>query len=74
MKTLRVLVPILVLGAHAAAAQQQDLAADVAELKALMLELQQDYEGRGIDRQEGKSTYFDGELAYERFDDEDARM
>ena len=32
------------------------------------------YEGRGIDRQEGKSTYFDGDLAYERFDDEDARM
>jgi hypothetical protein len=32
------------------------------------------YEGRGIDRQEGKSTYFGGDLAYERFDDEDARM
>ena len=32
------------------------------------------YEGRGIDRQEGKSTYFDSDLEYSRFDDEDARM
>jgi hypothetical protein len=32
------------------------------------------YEGRGIQKQEGKSTYFDGELDYSRFDDEDARM
>ena len=32
------------------------------------------YEGRGIDKQEGRSTYFDGDLAYSRFDDDDARM
>ncbi len=32
------------------------------------------YEGRGISEQAGKSTYFDGNLAYSRFDDEDARM
>ena len=32
------------------------------------------YEGRGIDRQDGKSTYFDSDLEYSRFDDEDARM
>lgn len=32
------------------------------------------YEGRGIDRQEGRTTYFDGDLEYSRFDDEDARM
>jgi hypothetical protein len=32
------------------------------------------YEGRGIDRQEGRSTYFDSDLEYSRFDDEDARM
>ena len=32
------------------------------------------YEGRGIDRQEGKSTYFEGRLEYSRFDDEDGRM
>ena len=32
------------------------------------------YEGRGIDKQEGKSTYFDGELDYSRFDSEDSRM
>ena len=32
------------------------------------------YEGRGIDRQEGKSTYFEGDQDYSRFDDEDARM
>ena len=32
------------------------------------------YEGRGIDRQEGRSTYFEGDLDYSRFDDEDARM
>ena len=32
------------------------------------------YEGRGIDKQDGKSTYFEAELDYSRFDDEDARM
>ncbi len=32
------------------------------------------YEGQGIEKQEGKSTYFDGELSYSRFDDDDARM
>jgi hypothetical protein len=32
------------------------------------------YEGRGIDRQEGRSTYFEADLKYSRFDDEDARM
>jgi hypothetical protein len=32
------------------------------------------YEGRGIQKQEGKSTYFDGELDYSRFDDKDGRM
>ena len=32
------------------------------------------YEGRGIDRQEGRSTYFQGDLEYSRFEDEDARM
>ncbi len=32
------------------------------------------YEGRGIDKQEGKSTYFDGDLHYSRFEDDDARM
>ena len=32
------------------------------------------YEGRGIDKQEGKSTYFEGRLEYSRFDDEDGRM
>lgn len=32
------------------------------------------YEGRGIQKQQGKSTYFDGELDYSRFDDENARM
>ena len=32
------------------------------------------YEGRGIEKQDGKSTYFSGELEYSRFDDEDARM
>jgi hypothetical protein len=32
------------------------------------------YEGRGIDKQEGKSTYFDGELDYSRFDGDDTRM
>jgi len=32
------------------------------------------YEGRGIDRQEGRSTYFEGDLEYSRFADEDARM
>lgn len=32
------------------------------------------YEGRGIEKQEGKSTYFDGDLDYSRFDKEDARM
>ena len=32
------------------------------------------YEGRGIDKQEGRSTYFEGDLEYSRFEDEDARM
>ncbi len=32
------------------------------------------YEGRGIDRQEGKSTYFDSDRDYSRLDDEDVRM
>ena len=32
------------------------------------------YEGRGIEKQEGKSTYFSGDLEFSRFDDEDGRM
>jgi hypothetical protein len=32
------------------------------------------YEGRGIQKQEGKTTYFDGNLEYSRFNDEDSRM
>jgi len=32
------------------------------------------YEGRGIDRQEGRSTYFQGDRRYSRLEDEDARM
>jgi hypothetical protein len=32
------------------------------------------YEGRGIDKQDGKSTYFEAELEYSRVDDEYARM
>jgi hypothetical protein len=32
------------------------------------------YEGRGISVQEGKSTYFDRELEYSRFNDDDGRM
>ncbi len=32
------------------------------------------YEGRGIDKQDGRSTYFDGDLEYSRFDEDDARM
>ena len=32
------------------------------------------YEGRGIQPQDGKSTYFSAELEYSRFEDEDARM
>lgn len=32
------------------------------------------YEGRGIERQEGRSTYFQGDLQYSRFEDEDGRM
>jgi hypothetical protein len=32
------------------------------------------YEGRGIDRQEGRSTYFQGDREYSRLEDEDARM
>jgi len=32
------------------------------------------YEGRGIDKQEGKSTYFEGDLEYSRFDEDEARM
>ena len=32
------------------------------------------YEGRGIDKQDGKSTYFEGRLEYSRFDDDDVRM
>ncbi len=37
-------------------------------------ELLRIYEGRGIEKQEGKSTYFDGDLEYSRFDNDDARM
>jgi hypothetical protein len=32
------------------------------------------YEGRGIDRQEGQSTYFEGDIAYSRLESDDARM
>lgn len=32
------------------------------------------YQGRGIEKQDGKSTYFNGGLEYSRFDDEDVRM
>ena len=32
------------------------------------------YEGRGIERQAGKSTYFKGEVEFSRFEDEDGRM
>jgi hypothetical protein len=32
------------------------------------------YEGRGIEKQEGKSTYFKGEVEFSRFEDEDGRM
>ena len=32
------------------------------------------YEGRGIDKQEGRSTYFQGDREYSRLEDEDARM
>jgi hypothetical protein len=32
------------------------------------------YEGRGIEKQAGKSTYFSGDLDYSRFDEDDARM
>lgn len=32
------------------------------------------YEGRGIAKQEGKSTYFEGEHDFSRFEDEDGRM
>ncbi len=32
------------------------------------------YEGRGIEKREGRSTYFDGNLEYSRFEDEDSRM
>ncbi len=32
------------------------------------------YEGRGIDKQEGKTTYFSGDLNYSRFDDDESRM
>jgi hypothetical protein len=32
------------------------------------------YEGRGIDKQDGRSTYFESDLVYSRFDDEDSRM
>jgi hypothetical protein len=32
------------------------------------------YEGRGIQKQDGKSTYFSGDLDYSRFEEEDARM
>jgi hypothetical protein len=32
------------------------------------------YEGQGIQKQQGKSTYFSGDLEYSRFDDEDSRM
>jgi len=32
------------------------------------------YEGRGIQKQAGKPTHYDGDLNYSRFDNEDARM
>jgi hypothetical protein len=32
------------------------------------------YEGQGIEKQEGKSTYFKGEVEFSRFEDEDGRM
>jgi hypothetical protein len=32
------------------------------------------YEGKGIQKQDGKSTYFSGDLEYSRFEDEDGRM
>lgn len=32
------------------------------------------YEGKGIERQEGRSTYFDSEIEFSRLKDEDARM
>ena len=32
------------------------------------------YEGRGIEKQEGRSTYFSGEFEHNRFDDDDGRM
>ena len=32
------------------------------------------YEGQGIQKQEGKSTYFEGRLEYSRFEDDDGRM
>ena len=32
------------------------------------------YEGRGIEKQEGRSTYFKGEVEFSRFEDEDGRM
>jgi hypothetical protein len=31
------------------------------------------YEGRGIAKQEGKSTYFKGDHEFSRFEDEDGR-
>ncbi|MEM7565294.1 MAG: TauD/TfdA family dioxygenase, partial [Pseudomonadota bacterium] len=32
------------------------------------------YEGRGIEKQEGRSTYFEGDLEYSRFEDDEVRM
>jgi hypothetical protein len=32
------------------------------------------YEGKGIQKQQGKSTYFEGELEFSRFEDDDGRM
>ena len=32
------------------------------------------YEGRGISKQEGKSTYFESDKTFSRLEDEDARM
>ena len=32
------------------------------------------YEGRGIEKQEGRSTYFSGEIEHSRFEDDEGRM
>ncbi len=46
MKFRMALVPLLLLGTQTSIAQDQDLASEVAELRALLLEVQQDYESR----------------------------